>query len=147
MERIIYRHTTSVSPQKTVADISNLLMKIGATGVMLEATDGKPSGINFRVDIGGGLVLAYRLPVNVKSVYRSMVKARLIQENQRGEEQAERTAWRIAFEWLRAQAAFIETGSVEAQEVFLPYLLLGKSKTLFDHVKEGEYKALPYGQV
>jgi hypothetical protein len=39
------------------------------------------------------------------------------------QQQAERIAWRQILRWLQAQLALIETGMVDAPEVFFPYAL------------------------
>lgn len=40
-------------------------------------------------------------------------------------EQANRVAWRIAHDWLRAQLAIIDAGMVTLPEVMFPYLIGG----------------------
>ena len=52
-------------------------------------------------------------------------------------EQAEKTAWRNVRDWILAQMAFIKSGNVEVDEIFLPYLTDGK-KTLYQAYKTGQ---------
>jgi hypothetical protein len=56
-------------------------------------------------------------------------------------EQAYRTSWKLAFEWIDIQATMIELGQVEAIEVFMPYLIVDKAgTTLFEMAKSnGSY--------
>ena len=44
-------------------------------------------------------------------------------------------------EWVAAQMALIETGMVEMEEVFLPYMLSG-DRTVYQVLSEGNFKAL-----
>jgi hypothetical protein len=57
---------------------------------------------------------------------------------------AERVAWRQILRWVQAQYAMIETGMVQPAEVFLAYMVNpATNRTLFDHMIETQFKALP----
>ena len=56
------------------------------------------------------------------------------------EKQARRTAWRNIKDWLDAQMALIETEQVKLEEIFLPYMTDGSGKTLYEYMKEGDFK-------
>jgi hypothetical protein len=59
-------------------------------------------------------------------------------------EQAERVAWRQLLRWVQAQNAMIETGMVQAVEVYLPYMVIHASgQTLFQRMNDSQFKMLP----
>ena len=53
-------------------------------------------------------------------------------------DQAERTAWRNIRDWILAQMAFVESGNVQVDEVFLPYLTDGRGRTLYQVYQSGQ---------
>jgi hypothetical protein len=58
--------------------------------------------------------------------------------------QAERTAWRQLLRWVQAQNAMIEVGMAEAGEVYFAYMVNpGTNRTLFEHLVDSQFKALP----
>lgn len=74
-----------------------------------------------------------------------LTEQRVLPTNPEGRmEQAHRTAWRIVKEWVVAQMALIETGMVDMEEVFLPYMLIG-NRTVYEVLSEGNFRALPSG--
>ncbi|MDP2660954.1 MAG: hypothetical protein Q8R28_09520, partial [Dehalococcoidia bacterium] len=92
---------------------------------------------------------AYRLPVNIQAVGRTLEeqhRTRVIERLREG--QAARTAWRIAKTWVEAQMAILETGSVAFEEVFLPYMLVATNVTIYDRLVQtgGIAGLLPPGQ-
>jgi hypothetical protein len=52
--------------------------------------------------------------------------------------QAERTAWRNVRDWVLAQAAIIEAGMVQVEEVFLPYMTDSSGRTLYQLYQGGQ---------
>ena len=122
----LLNYTTKVSAEKTASEIISLLSKKGATQVMMEFGDaGQPVGLKWRVDSPRG-ALGFALPINPEAVHKVLTAERvLVTNDQARKEQALRTAWRIVKEWVAAQMALIETGMVEMEEVFLPYMLSG----------------------
>ena len=59
-------------------------------------------------------------------------------------QQATRVAWRILKDWIEAQLALLDTGMVELEEIFLPYMLQG-DQTLYQALQAGNFKALQSG--
>lgn len=76
---------------------------------------------------------AFILPANIDGVLETFKKQKIKVDR----EQAEKTAWRNVRDWILAQMAFIESGNVEVDEIFLPYLTDGK-KTLYQAYKTGQ---------
>ena len=141
----ILNYTTKVSAEKTAQEIMSLLSKKGATYVQMEfGADSQPVGLKWRVDTAHG-PLGFALPINSEATFKVLTEQRVLPTNpQARREQAGRTAWRIVKEWVMAQMALIETGMVEMEEVFLPYMLSG-NQTMYQVFSEGRFKALPSG--
>ena len=133
----IKNYTTEVDAYKSMGEIQTALAKAGARRIMTEYTeDGNPAGIVFSIKTGNGDT-GFMLPANVEGV-------RLVLEKQKvraDEEQERRTAWRILRDWVLAQCAIIESGMVETDEVFMPYITDGR-QSLYQLYKAGQL-ALP----
>ena len=142
----LLNYTTKVPAEKTAIEIMSLLSKKGATQVMMEfGGQGQPTGLKWRVDSSKG-TLGFALPINPEAVYQVLTAERVLISNQQArKEQALRTAWRIVKEWVSAQMALIETGMVDMEEVFLPYMLTG-DRTVYQVLAEGNFRALRPGE-
>ena len=134
----IKNYTSNVEVIQSLAEIQGALAKGGATKIMVDYADGKPTGIVFALNTTIG-PKGFALPANVDGTVevfrRQKVKA--------DRAQAERTAWRTIRDWVLAQMAFIESGAVTMDEVFFPYLTNGK-KTLYQAYQDGQL-CLPEG--
>lgn len=137
----LYMHHTGVSPEKTASEITQLLIKQGATGVMLEANQGNLIGLRFEFEVGEGKKVPIRLPVRATAVRQQLQAARRERGGSRvprtDMEQARRTAWRMVKRWIEAQLAYVATGQVQVIEVFLPYILTKDGETLFRTLQKG----------
>ena len=142
----IMNYTTKVSADRTVAEISQLLVKKGATEIMTSFDDdAKPVALKWRTRSKHG-PLSFSMPVRVDAVYEVMTRQRVMATNAAARrEQAYRTAWRIIKDWVEAQMALLETEMVDFEEVFMPYILSGR-ETLYQAMSERRVKALPAGQ-
>ena len=138
----LLNYTTKISAEKTASEIISLLSRKGATQVMMEfGATGQPVGLKWRVNSPRG-ALGFALPINTEAVYKVLTAERILVTNdQARREQALRTAWRIVKEWVAAQMALIETGMVEMEEVFLPYMLSG-DRTVYQVLSEDNFRAL-----
>lgn len=128
----IKNYTTTIDIYKSLGEIEGVLASHGARKIMVEYDGvGKPIGIAFGIEMATGSC-GFMLPANVdgvKAVFaRQKVKA--------PEGQAERTAWRNIRDWVMAQMAIVEAGQVEIQEVFFPYLIDGRGKTIYQLYQE-----------
>lgn len=137
-----YRHTTKVAVPHTAAQIISLLSKAGAEQILTDHKAGQIVGIAFSMAMPGMETVArFRLPVYPDRVLKAFINA-----GKRGSdalrEQAERTAWRVALEWLRAQVAYMETGQVSVVEVFLPYLVVNTGETLYKSLEGKRFAGL-----
>ena len=139
----IKNYTTRIPADRTVAELSQLLAKKGASEIMTSfGDDAKPVALKWRIRSKHG-PLSFSLPVRVDAVYELMTRQRVMATNERARrEQAYRTAWRIIKDWVEAQMALLETEMVDFEEVFMPYILSGR-ETLYQALSEGRVKALP----
>ena len=142
----LLNYTTKAPAENTACEIMSLLSKRGATQVMMEfGPDGQPVGLKWRVDSVHG-TLGFAMPINADAVFEVLSRQQVMRANpENRREQATRTAWRIVKEWVAAQMALIETGMVEMEEVFLPYMLT-RNRTVYQALSEGQFKALESGE-
>lgn len=138
----IYMGTTKIPPQKTAAEIQQLLGSKGARHILTEYDSGEVVALSFTVKVRGKEV-AFRLPVRWENYYKLLLqdyrnrpRARMPQKDQ-----AKRTAWRVIFRWIQAQFALIETEMTTLDEVMLPYAMWGE-QTLYEKLAENQFKLL-----
>ncbi len=133
MSKTLYMGTTSIDATKTAGEITSELVKAGATSINTDYKNGKVCGLRWVMCVNGSDVL-FDMPVRIEPI------AKLIRDRA----QAERVAWRQLLRWVQAQNAMIETGMVQAVEVYLPYVVVHSSgQTLFQRMNENQFKMLP----
>lgn len=136
-------YTTTVVASKTAGEMSALLSKHGASRVTAVFENGQHVGLEFTLETPHG-PREFSLPIDIHAVHRLLVKQlrnRQIQKRYADEQQAERTAWRVAKVWLEAQLAIIEAQMTTLDEVMLPYLIIepgSERKTLYAAYRERE---------
>ena len=129
----IKNYTTKIDCYQSIGEIQGVLARHGARKIMIDyGESGHPNGIAFAIQ-SGQTAQMFILPANVDGV-EAVFK---IQKIKADRQQAERTAWRNVRDWIMAQMAFIESGNVQIDEIFLPYLTDGK-KTLYQAYKSGQ---------
>lgn len=129
----IKNYTTKIDCYQSIGEIQGALAKNGARKIMIDYDNtGLPVGIAFAIQTGQQ-AQAFILPANINGVMAVFKKQNLKADM----EQAKRTAWRNVRDWIMAQLAFIESGNVQMDEIFLPYLSDGK-KTLYQAYKSGQ---------
>lgn len=134
----IKNYSTKVSTFQTLGEIQGKLAEHGARKVMIDYDDsGAASGITFGLEIQG-VMTAFQLKANIEGVLLVFKK----QQIKADKNQAARTAWRNVKDWIMAQMAFIECGNATMDEIFLPYLVGGNNKTLYECFRNGQL-ALP----
>lgn len=134
MKKSLYMGTTRIDATKTAGEITSELVKAGATSINTDYKAGRVCGLRWVMRVNGSDVL-FDMPVRIYPI------AKLIRDR----EQAERVAWRQLLRWVQAQNAMIETGMVQAVEVYLPYVVVhaGTGQTLFQRMSESKFKMLP----
>src|SRR4051812_24225773 len=156
-QKKILNYTTDVSAKQTIEEIQRELVKSKANSIRTDYNEaGEISAIYFQIDVDGKR-LPFKLPAKVDEAFRVMYGEReqkLIQDYKwrtdyqqhrideqlkRWKEQARRTAWRIVYKWLIAQLALIELQQAKPEEIFLPYLMIGENKTLFEKMQNNQF--------
>lgn len=139
----IANYSTSVDALKSVGEIQGILVGHGATEILIGyAQDKTIKSLSFMVETPHGL-LPFRMPVNALAVQK-VLEEQGVDPRYRTYEHAVRVAWRITKDWVRAQMALLETEMVKLEQVFLPYMMAGKDKTLYEAMKDKHFY-LPEG--
>ncbi len=159
MAREIPYIDTSVTVQKTVAEIETILQVHGASQIVKNFESGRIKAIAFMHED-----IPFQLPSNVDAIYQRIVEGRkdnygrwLVrgrwsygepdqQARETWYDQAERCGWRNVMYWVKAQLALVEIGMVTVTEVFLPYMLMDGTQTLYQRMLTQGLKALAPGE-
>ena len=128
---MIANYTTTISPQKTLAEIMGMLAASGATHVLVENTAGIPASLSFRIR-----EMSFRLPVYPEAVL-STLRRDSAPPRYCNKEHAQQVAWRVVRDWLRAQIALIDSGMVALDEIMLPYALTPGGQTALERYRDG----------
>lgn len=146
----LFMGTTSVSPEKTLAQIIGCLVRTGARQISQEYNgEGRLVGIRFALEVLPHNIQCFSLPAKTDPVFKALWKhVKRPRKNTESEmkAKAERIAWRQLYRWTEAQLAMVEIGMVEAAEVFLPYMESRDGRTLFSVLKDQGMKMLPTGK-
>jgi hypothetical protein len=137
----ILSYTTSISPEKTVGEITQLLAAAKATAILSEYSDGLLTAISFRIKTEFG-ILTFRLPANVEGVHAILLRSKQIPSSLRNHTQARRVAWRIVLHWLDAQLALIAAGLATLDQVFLPFCQDQDGVTLYERMRQAKFSGL-----
>lgn len=130
----IKNYTTKIDAFESLGEIQGALARNGARKIMVDYDDkGRPCGITFGLQTAQGGML-FQLPANTPGVMAAFNRQKIKPDA----DQAERTAWRNIRDWILAQMAFVESGNVQVDEVFLPYLTDGSGRTLYQVYQSGQ---------
>lgn len=152
--RKVKNYTTSVSAAKSISEIEEILLEAGVTDFMkrADASTRRYIEVMFQIQTADGAV-SYRLPVRMGNV-ATMLADQYNREHSRTkraplffQDQAYDTAWRILRDWVDAQVELIRIGMVRVEEVFLPYMLMGNGRTVYERfLDDGGMKLLMGGE-
>lgn len=129
----IKNYTTTVDVYTSLGEIQGALAKHGATKIVVDYENGKPSAVAFMLNGPRG-IQGFVLPALVDGTLRAFAKQKV--KVDRG--QAEKTAWRNTRDWVLAQMAFIEASDVPMDQVFLPYLTDKTGRNLYEVYASGQ---------
>ena len=144
-------YTTTIPGARTIGEIEALLIDFGAENFMKTVNKEKKqiTSIMFTFEVNGKQ-LPFKLPTNVEKCRDYLYKEYLSKTKRPGKEKedfdidAYNIAWRLIKDWVHAQLSIIESGMVEPEEVFLPYLMIDKDRTLSQKFISGDMdKMLP----
>lgn len=135
----ILNYTTEIKVEKTLAEISELLYKAGATAILTEFNQdlGIIESVSFKINVDGAQV-AFRMPCKWQAILTILNKNPKVPNRLKTNEQAIRVSWRILKSWLEAQLAIIQTQMAKPQEIFLPYAIMQNGQTMFENVTENK---------
>lgn len=131
----LLNYTTSIEAAKTVSEIERNLSKHGAKAILKNYDDdGQISSLSFIIQ-HGEQDISFRLPVDPESVLKVLIRQG-VQTRYKNNHQAIRVAWRIVKDWVEAQMAILETEMVRMEQIFLPYMVSGSGKTLYETMSD-----------
>lgn len=131
----ILNYTTKVPIHKTLNEIQQALAEAGARSINIEYDRlGQPEVVSFSVEFKGRYI-NFRLPSRWQGVQKRLKEE--AEPRYQTEEQAQRVAWRIVKDWVKAQMAIIDAELATMPEVFLPYAMRPDGKTLYEAFEEG----------
>jgi hypothetical protein len=152
MAKTLFMETTEVPAARTAAEVGAELIKAGAVSINTSYENGEVTGLRWVMRING-IEALFEMPARVEPVYRIFAKRKNSSTGRYADgrvaypdlmEKAKRVAWRQLLRWVQAQNAMIEVGMVQPAEVFFAYSVHPQSgRTLFEHVMETQFKALP----
>ena len=129
---MIANYTTTVTVQRSLAEIIEMLAAHGSRKVLIEhGPKGEPMALAFTVKD-----TAFRLPIYPIAVQQTLERDGA-PPRYRTLDHANNVAWRVVRDWLRAQLALIESGMVALDEIMLPYALTAGGMTALERYREG----------
>lgn len=128
----LFMETTRIAPERTVAEIQQILSKYGANQVLLEYEKLKVSAVSFRYMVGDQPI-PFRLPCRWQALETTLRQSgKRPRYDDTFENWARRIAWRQILRWVEAQMALVETNMVKVQEVFFPYIQTKTGQTIYE---------------
>lgn len=133
--------------RNTFDKIQSILSQNGANKIMYDyAKDGtgRLEAITFAMELEGKQI-GFRMPAMVDNVVEIMYggvdrygREKKVTAAMR--DQAYKTAWANIRDWIDAQMALVATKQARVEQVFLPYLIVGKNdETLFDKISKEQF--------
>ncbi|MFZ2190031.1 MAG: hypothetical protein WAV48_04585 [Candidatus Magasanikiibacteriota bacterium] len=142
----IKNYTSSVPVERSVSLIEHELVRAGAQHIAKSYDQkGNLEGIMFQLS-SNGMPITFQLPAKWKQCFKMMMQE-VRRPKPTTEEtvtlQAQRTAWKILYDWVTIQVSMIKLEQAEVIEVFLPYMFnVKEQKTFFEIAKEKNFKGL-----
>lgn len=133
----LLNYTTSIAPEKTISEITKMLVKAGASKILTDYDDtGNIVSLSFQLSLEGNMV-GFTLPTDWRPVQLVLREQRRRNSRVKDDEaQARRVAWRITKDWVEAQLAIIETRMVTTAQVFLPYAVTNNGQLMYQYIAE-----------
>jgi hypothetical protein len=138
LRKNIKNYTTEQTVETSLANIEQMVVRMGARQVFRDYEDGEIAGIVFVMPTPNG-DLPFKMPARSRNILVKLY-GRHSRYSPSQVTQAKRTAWRNIHDWIDAQIALIETEQVRVEEVFLPYLTDASGTTLFQRMESGGFK-------
>jgi hypothetical protein len=140
----ILNYTTSISADKTAAEIQKKLAMARAQAVLCEYDDETVMcAMSFRIMTPHGQIF-FRLPANTQGVFKALKSDNKVPKRLKTREQAAKVAWRILKDWIEAQLAIVDAEMADMTEVFLPYAQNDNGQTVYQALEQNGFKALTH---
>ena len=139
--RSILNYSTTISAQKTMGEITEMLAHARAEAILSEYNNGTLEAVSFRIKTEFG-VMSFRMPANIEGVMIALQRDKAVPYRLRGRDQAARVAWRIVKDWLDAQLAMIRVGLVTIDQIFLPFAQDAQGRTVYERMREQRFSSL-----
>lgn len=147
-------YTSSVPVERSIMMIEKLLMDAGALNISksMNPETREVEGVIFLINVNQKPIL-FKLPSKVEQCYKIMMKEvsarsatkKEVLNNKKA--QAQRTAWKLLYDWVSIQVSMIQIEQVELMEVFLPYAYdMKNDQTFFQKMKDSGFKQLGEGK-
>lgn len=137
-------YTTTVPADKTINEVQALLVQAGASSIACNYEHTKITTIFFKLKLGEREI-PFQLPAKPDAVYQKLfaqlpppIGVKNDSWRQARHDKAANIAWRIVFDWLKVQVSLIELEQAEPAQIFLPYMLMSATETLYDQFKSGK---------
>ena len=141
-------YTTKVAPEQTAGDIVALLARKKAVAILMDYDgNGQVVAVSWKSRTPHGDI-PFTLPINVEAVHKVLIKqyhAHQVPAVATTPEQARRVAWRITYDWVKAQMALLESEMVTLEQLFLPYMVTRPGETLYERMLANGFKMLGPG--
>ena len=139
----IKNYTTTIDAEKSVSQLQDLLRKKGARRVLVDYDEkGRPEAVAFELELAQPEGVPLQLPFQIRARPEAMKRCLLadpgVPLRLRTLEQARRVAWRLVYNWIDVQLAFVEAGQAAMAELMLGFALStrsdseGRPKTFYD---------------
>ncbi len=138
--RPILNYTTTISVDKTVAEIQKAMSQCRDIQVLTAYENGIVSSISFRLMTNHGL-LSFLLPAKIDHIHQVLERS-AVKNKYKTREQAARVAWRIIKDWIEAQVALIQAEQVTLEEAFLSFMQNIPGETLYQQLQAESFKGL-----
>lgn len=149
----LFMESTDISPERTVGEIQAVLARAGADAILMEYEDRSVKAVSFKFKVGANVV-PFRLPCRWEAIALTLRKRGKISDADWNttswqpaikrrvaiETKAKRVAWRQILRWIQAQLALVETDMVSLEEVFMPYVQISATQTLFDKISANGFQ-------
>ncbi len=145
----IKNYTTTIDAEKSVSQLQDLLRKKGARRVLVDYDEkGRPEAVAFELELAQPEGVPFRLPFQIRARPEAMKRCLWADEDvprrYRTLEQAERVAWRLVYNWIDVQMAFVEAGQAAMAEPLLGFAISthrngeGVPKTFYEELLDAE---------
>lgn len=142
-------YTTTIKPEKTIAEIEKMLSEYGATQILKKYDEkGRPISMAFMINTKRGeipILLPAKIPQVLMAFERGVSKKLLPRSYSGNKEQAFKTGWRLLKDWLDVVLSRFNLDLEKPEEAFLAYLYdYEKEETLYEKLEKTGFQAIPY---